>query len=225
MTDAETQDDEYRHFLGDFGRQLDHGKRRAGHLRSRQRIATGGLALAAIAAAIIALASTGGGRVDVVAEAEAALAPPGQLLRIVTSSRLEMRGATHTEVTGHEAESLGWNKPRHAEEWSASTPTRWRIATTIPTATAQGSVPAAPLQCAYSNDSEETYNQGVSDQRTEHRARHQRPGRSLRGVALHEPGIERAGHRARGTHPYDARSRPTATRWHAAPSTVAASCD
>jgi hypothetical protein len=160
MTDTEAQDDEYERFLGDFGKQLNQGKRRAGQLHNRRRIGTGGLALAAIAAAIIALASTGGGRVDVVAEAEAALAPQGQLLRIVTTSRLEMRGGTQTEVTGHDAESLGWNRPRVAEEWSASMPTRWRIATTIPTATARGSVPAAPLQCAYSNDSEETYNQG-----------------------------------------------------------------
>jgi hypothetical protein len=160
MTDTETQDDEYGRFLEDFGKQLNHGKQRAEQLRSRRRIATGGLALAAIAAAIVAVASTSGGRVDVVAEAEAALAPPGQLLRIVTTSRLEMRGGTQTEITGHYAESLGWNKPRVAEEWSASTPTRWRIATTIPTATAQGSMPAAPLQCAYSNGNEETYNQG-----------------------------------------------------------------
>jgi hypothetical protein len=158
MTD--TQDDEYGRFLEGFGKQLNHGRQRAGQLRSRRRIATGGLALAAVAAAIIAVLSTSGGRVDVVAEAEAALAPPGQLLHIVTVSGLEMRGGTQTEVTGPDAESLGWNKPRVAEEWSATMPTRWRIATTIPTATANGSVPAAPLQCAYSNDSEETYNQG-----------------------------------------------------------------
>jgi hypothetical protein len=160
MTDTETGGDEYGRFLEDFGKQLDHGKRRAGQLRSRRRITTGGLAVAAIAAAIVAVASTSGGRVDVVAEAEAALARPGQLLRMVTISRLEMRGGTQTQVTGHDAESLGWNKPRVAEEWSASIPTRWRIATTIPTATAQGPVPTAPLQCAYSNDNEETYNQG-----------------------------------------------------------------
>jgi hypothetical protein len=160
MTDEETQDDEYGRFLEDFGTQLNHGRRRAGQLRNRRRITAGGLALAVIAAAIIALTSSSGGRVEVVAEAEAALAPPGQLLRIATTSRLEMRGGTQAEVTGHDAESLGWNKPRVAEEWSASMPKRWRIATTIPTATTHGSVPAAPLQCAYSNDSEETYNQG-----------------------------------------------------------------
>ena len=159
MTDTETQSDQYERFLEDFGKQLNHGKQRAGQLRSRRRITMGGLALAAIAAAIIALVSTGGGRVDVVAEAEAALAPPGRLLYIVTTSRLEMRGGTQTEVSGRDAASLGWNKPRVAEEWSASMPTRWRIATTVPTATAHGSFPAAPLQCAYSNESEETYNQ------------------------------------------------------------------
>jgi hypothetical protein len=160
MTDTENREDQYRRFLGDFGEQLEHGRRRAWQLRSRRRVTTGGLALAAITAVGIALAGTSGGRVDVVADAEAALAPPGQLLHIVTTSRLEMRGAAHTEVTGHDAESLGWNQPRTAEEWSASMPTRWRIATTIPTATAKGSMPAAPLQCAYSNDSEATYNQG-----------------------------------------------------------------
>jgi hypothetical protein len=161
-SEPEIQREEYEGFLEDFGEQLDRGRHRARKLRSRRRVTAGGLALAAIAVAIIAVTSVGGGRVDVVAEAEAALAPAGQLLRIVTSSRLEMRGGAQAEVTGHEAESLGLNKPRVAEEWSTSAPTRWRIATTIPTATAQGSTAAAALQCAYSNGSEETYNEAFA---------------------------------------------------------------
>jgi hypothetical protein len=73
----------------------------------------------------------------------------------VTVSQLEMRGGTHTEITGSEAESLGWNRPRTAEEWSASEPTRWRIATTIPTATSEGSIAAAPIQCEGRDESSE----------------------------------------------------------------------
>jgi hypothetical protein len=85
----------------------------------------------------------------------------------VTVSQLEMRGGTHTEITGSEAESLGWNRPRTAEEWSASEPTRWRIATTIPTATSEGSIAAAPIQCAYSAGSEESYDQGFQTNEVE----------------------------------------------------------
>lgn len=110
--------------------------------------------LAALGVGVIAaLGSVGKGGVDIVAQAEAALAPAGQLVRIVAVSHLEMRGGTSTELTGAEAESLGWNKPRTAEQWSASSPTRWRIVTTVPTS----NLAAAPMQCAYSNGSEETY--------------------------------------------------------------------
>jgi hypothetical protein len=166
MTDAtyqaEPRGDEYERFLEQMGAQLDQAaSRRASQLRRRRRLATGSVALCAVVAGVALLVGGGTGRVDVVAEAEAALAPTGQVLRLVTVSQLEMRGGTHTEITGSEAEGLGWNKPRTAEQWSASEPTRWRIATTIPTATSAGSTAAAPIQCAYSAGSEETYDQGL----------------------------------------------------------------
>jgi hypothetical protein len=158
--EAGIQGDEYERFLTDMGDQLDQAQaRRASQLRRRRRVAAGGLALFAVLAGIVLVAGSGTGRVDVVAQAEAALAPKGQVLRIAAVSRLEMRGGTHPEVTGPEAESVGWNKPRIAEQWSASAPTRWRIATTIPTSTRAGSTAAAPLQCAYSSGAEETYDQ------------------------------------------------------------------
>jgi hypothetical protein len=165
MTDAtyqaEPQGDEYERFLDEMGVQLDLAAiRRTSQLRRRRRAATGGLALLAAVTGGVLLIGKGAGRVDVVAQAEAALAPAGQVLRLVTVSQLEMRGGTHAEVTGSQAESLGWNRPRTAEQWSASEPTRWRIATTIPTATRAGFVTAAPIQCAYSAGSEETYDQG-----------------------------------------------------------------
>ncbi len=159
--EAESQGDEYERFVRDMADQLDQaGNRRSSQLRRRRRIATGSMALLGVVAGIVLVTGNGGGRVGVVAQAEAALAPTDQILRIVTTSHLEMRGGTQPDVTGSEAESVGWNKPHDAEQWSASAPTRWRIATTIPTSTAAGSVTAAPLQCAYSNGSEETYNQG-----------------------------------------------------------------
>ncbi len=166
MTDAtyqaEPQGDEYERFLEQMGAQLDQAaSRRASQLRRRRRVATGGIALCAVVAGVALVIGGSTGRVDVVAQAEAALAPTGQVLRLVTVSQLEMRGGTHAEITGSEAESLGWNKPRTAEQWSGSDPTRWRIATTIPTATSAGSVAAAPIQCAYSAGSEETYDQGL----------------------------------------------------------------
>jgi hypothetical protein len=164
MTDAayqaETQGDEYERFLKDMGAQVDQAaNRRARQPRGRRRVAAGGLALFAAVAGIVLVIGNGTGRVDVVAQAEAALAPTGQLLRLVTVSQLEMRGGTHAQVTGSEAEGLGWNKARTAEQWSASLPTRWRIATTIPTSTTAGSVTAAPIQCAFSTGSEEIYDQ------------------------------------------------------------------
>lgn len=156
---AETQGDEYQQFLEDMGDQVDQAVgRRSSQLRTRRRVAAGVLVLFAAVAGIVLATGNGAGRVDVVAQAEAALAPTGQVLRLVTVSQLEMRGSTHTQVTGSEAESLAWNKPRTAEQWSASAPTRWRIATTIPTVTRVGSVAAAPIQCAYSGGSEEIYN-------------------------------------------------------------------
>ena len=166
MTDAtyqaEPQGDEYERFLEQMGAQLDQAaSRRASQLRRRRRVATGGLALCAVVAGVALVIGGSTGRVDVVAQAEAALAPTGQVLRLVTVSQLEMRGGTHAEITGSEAESLGWNKPRTAEQWSGSDPTRWRIATTTPTATSAGSATAAPIQCAYSAGSEETYDQGL----------------------------------------------------------------
>jgi hypothetical protein len=150
--------DEYERFLEEMGDQLKQAaKRRSARLRLRRRVATGGLVVAAVLAGTVLAVGNDAGRVDVVAQAEAALAPTGQVLRLVTVSRLEMRGGTHAEVTGPEAESLGWNEPRTAEQWSASAPTRWRIATTVPASTSAGAVAAAPLQCAYSAGNEETY--------------------------------------------------------------------
>jgi hypothetical protein len=158
----ETQGDGYECFLEQMGTQLDQAaSRRASQLRRRRRVATGGLALSTVVAGVALVIGGGTGRVDVIAQAEAALASTGQVLRLVTVSQLEMRGGTHAEIAGSEAESLGWNKPRTAEQWSASEPTRWRIATTIPTATRAGPATAAPIQCAYSAGSEETYDQGL----------------------------------------------------------------
>ncbi len=166
MTDAtyqaQPQGDEYERFLEQMGAQLDQAaSRRASQLRRRRRVATGVLALCAVVAGFALVIGGSTGRVDVVAQAEAALAPTGQVLRLVTVSQLEMRSGTHAEITGSEAESLGWNKPRTAEQWSASDPTRWRIATTIPTSTSAGSATAAPIQCAYSAGSEAIYDQGL----------------------------------------------------------------
>ena len=158
MTDTR-HDTGYEPFLEEFGRQLGEAACRPARQGRRSRAVACVCLLAALGAGVIAaLGSAGKGGVGIVAQAEAALAPAGQLVRIIAVSHLEMRGGTSTELTGAEAESLGWNKPHTAEQWSASSPTRWRIATTIPTS----SVAAAPLQCAYSNGSEETYNQGSS---------------------------------------------------------------
>jgi hypothetical protein len=158
----ETNDGDYARFLADFGAQLaEGGHSKASQARRRRRIALAAVALGVVLGVVAVAVDTGGGRVNVLAQAEAAIAPAGQVLHLVTTSHLELRGANGAQITGSEAESLGWSQPRVAETWSSSSPTRWRIATTIPTSSAQGSTTAAPIQCAYLDGSEEIYNQAL----------------------------------------------------------------
>jgi hypothetical protein len=145
----------YERLLEDFGHTLQAADTQpAGGQRARRRAATGALALAGIAAgALMLMGASSGGRLDVVAQAKAALEPMGQVVHLLTTSRMEMRGGSQAEIVGPEAED---NTPQVAERWSASQPTRWRLAATVPFVTAHGAHPEQ-MQLAYANGVEELY--------------------------------------------------------------------
>jgi hypothetical protein len=154
MTET-SHDTGYERLFEDFGQMLREaetlGARRQ---RGRRRAAAGALALAVVAAgALMLMGAGGGGRLDAVAQAKAALEPLGHVVHLVTTSRVEMRGGSQAEIVGPEAED---NMPRVAERWSASQPTRWRVAATVPFVTTQGTHPEQ-LQLAYADGIEEVY--------------------------------------------------------------------
>jgi hypothetical protein len=147
--------DGYEQLLEDFGQRLEAaGTRRARGQRSRRLTAAGTLVLAGIAAgALVLIGAGGGGRLDVVAQAKAALAPAGQIVHLVTTFHMEMRGGSRAEIVGPEAEE---NTPRVTERWSTSKPLRWRVASTVPIVTAHGTS-TGPIQRSYGDGTEELY--------------------------------------------------------------------
>jgi hypothetical protein len=150
----------YERLLEGFGKVLQEAETRpAGRQRGRRRVAAGATALAGIATGALMLMGAGsGGRLDVVAQAEAALEPLGHVVHLVTTSRMEMRGGSQAEIVGPEAED---NTPRVEERWSASQPVRWRVAATVPSVTAQGTHPEQ-VQLAYAGGVVELYLQSLN---------------------------------------------------------------
>jgi hypothetical protein len=158
-------DDPLKRYLDDFGRQLDQAatapvpRRR---LRPRPIIAlAGGLTSAVLLIpTLLAGAPGGSSRLDLVAQARAALTPSGVLV--------------HTIVTQH-AEVLPGHRDVHVsapaqttEQWSMANPPRWRIAFSYPDPKAHpgaGRVGDAhgpivgPVQFVHAGDSEFTYYQ------------------------------------------------------------------
>lgn len=145
----------YDRLLEDFGRHLQEAEARAGGgQRRRGRVAASTVVLAGIAAGTLMLTGAGsGGRLDIVAQAKAALAPAGHVVHLVTTSHMEMRGGSEAEIVGPEAEE---GTPRVTERWSASQPTRWRVASTVPIVTAQGTSTRS-VQRSYGGGTEELY--------------------------------------------------------------------
>jgi hypothetical protein len=145
----------YDRLLEDFGQRLKQAETRpAGGHRRRGPHAAGALVLAGIAAGTLMLTGAGGGgRLDVVAQARAALAPAGNVVHLVTTSHMEMRGGSEAQIVGPEAEE---NAPRVTERWSTSQPTRWRVATSVPIVTAHGTS-TGPVQRSYGGGTEQSY--------------------------------------------------------------------
>ncbi len=150
----------YERLLEDFGQMLQEAETRpAGRQRGRRRAAAGALVLTGIVAGVLALmGASSGGRLNVVAQAKAALVPLGHVVHLVTTSRMEMRDGSQAEIVGPEAEN---NTPRVVERWSASEPTRWRVAATVPYVTAHGAHPEQ-MQLAYAGGTEQLYLQSLN---------------------------------------------------------------
>jgi hypothetical protein len=158
---TETREDiRYELLVEGFGRELRQAETRLHRRRRRRRrAAIGGLVPAAIVAgALIVTGSGGGGRLDVVAQARAALAPVGRIVHLITTSHLEMRGGSHTELVGPEAEK---NTLRVAEQWSTSKPTRWRIASVVPIVSVHGTS-SGSVQLSYADGTERLYVQSLN---------------------------------------------------------------
>lgn len=114
--------DPYDRYLDDFGARLQAAVS-ARPRRPRRRLALGSLiATAAVAAALVLVlpGSPAGRPLDVVAEARAALAPPGEIvyLRITTSWSADPGGTAPP--------------PSTTEQWTAADPPRWRLVQTLP---------------------------------------------------------------------------------------------
>jgi hypothetical protein len=155
---TETRNDGYERLMEDFAWRLQQAEARPVRGRGPRRVVVGALALAGTTAATAMLVGGGGGGLDVVAQAKAALAPAGQIVHLVTTAHLEMRGGSQTEIVGREAEE---NAPRVIERWSASKPLRWRVASVVPIVTARRTS-TGPVQLSYSDGTEELYIQSLN---------------------------------------------------------------
>lgn len=154
---TETRRDGYDRLMVDFRGQLREAEKLRGGGQPRRRrvlVAIGGLAaVGLVGVALMLPGAGGGGRLDLVAQAEAALAPAGQIVHLVTTSHMEMRGGSQSGIVGPEAEG---NTPRVSERWSISKPLRWRVASTVPIVTAHGTLTGA-VELSYGEGTEELY--------------------------------------------------------------------
>lgn len=123
-------DDAYERYLDDFGRQLEQAAadvRPAPRRRVRLAIATAAVTAVAVAVLLATLlAPSGGRRLDVLAEARAALSPRDEILHIIIRQSSELPRTPPRGV--HFAPS----SPQTIEQWSATRPLRWRLVTTYP---------------------------------------------------------------------------------------------
>jgi hypothetical protein len=148
----------YDRLLEDFGRALEGGAARHARIRSRRRgIGAGALTLLGVGALVLVFAGIAPRtHLDELAQARAALAPPGQILHLVTTTHIETSARSGAGATST------------SQQWSASDPIRWRVAFSIPAPTATpGGKPVGdldglvtgPMQIAYRDGTEELYSQ------------------------------------------------------------------
>jgi len=154
---TETRNDGYDRLMEDFRGQLQNAEKpHAGgsHRRRRALAAVAGLAAVGLVGGALTLVGAGGaGRLDLVTQAEAALAPAGQIVHVVTMSHMEMRRGARSAIVGREAEE---NTPRVSERWWVSKPLRLRVRSTVPIVTAHGTIDG-PVEVSYGEGTESLY--------------------------------------------------------------------
>ena len=106
-------------YIDDFGRRLG-GAAPARPRVARRGLAAGALAGVAAAAGVAVLLATSGDRLDPVAEAQAALAAPGEIVHMRITSTFVAPGVGSVPP------------PQTTEQWYAPDPPRWRFVQTIP---------------------------------------------------------------------------------------------
>jgi hypothetical protein len=142
--------DPYQRLLDAFGRDLEQAATRPvpPRLRIPHLAAAVAVVVAGVTAALLATPD-GDNRVDAVAQARAALAPPAQqLVHLVVRQTFELRSGR------------GALPSTMIEQWAASDPPRWRIAWKAPgggaLSDAYGPI-AGPVQIAYAAGTQSTY--------------------------------------------------------------------
>lgn len=153
-------DDPYERYLDDFGRELERAAARTAPKpvrRRRLRLAVATAATAAIAATITTvslLAPSGDQRLDVLAEARAALAPRGDILHTVVRTSV-------TLPKGHPDWMRSWSGGQQIEQWSTTSPRRWRTRISPVggggTYVAGSAALTGAFQTAYANGRETSY--------------------------------------------------------------------
>jgi hypothetical protein len=121
-------DDPLKRYLDDFGAQLERAARAPVRRRPRRRpliALAGGVTAAGLLIALVLLGAPGGSsRLNLVAQARAALTPPGRLVHAIVTQRLEV-------APGHPDVHVS-APPQTTEQWSTADPPRWRIAFSYP---------------------------------------------------------------------------------------------
>lgn len=120
-------DDPYQRFLDNFGTGLERASRRSTPRRRPAAALGGAIGVATAAVTAVLILGAGEDRLDAVAQARQALEPAGQIVHLVARDRVDIPAAD--DVRDGPAPP-----PTTTEQWSASDPTRWRIAFSNPDA-------------------------------------------------------------------------------------------
>jgi hypothetical protein len=121
--------DAYERYLADFGERLEAAASPPPRFRRRWVLAAAAAAAVAIAATILLAAPSGDHKINVVAEARAALPGSGELLHLKTVSTTSLVGADEAAQQRFDEFARRHHDeyaPRYFEQWSAGD--RWRVA-------------------------------------------------------------------------------------------------
>jgi hypothetical protein len=158
--DDREPDSHLKDYLDEYGRRLHaaaaaadgDGVGAVAPRRAPQRMIRWGASglVAASVGAWLLFAATPGERLDVVSEARAALAPPGEVVHMIVTTSLADAAGTRSSTV---------------EQWSATDPSRWRLVQMLPPADAgmgvmqdsEGNVIEGRQEFAYANGEQRVY--------------------------------------------------------------------